>query len=284
LEEKKSLDSSFHPNSHGGNRNPKLTEFEHQKIRGLLWLLAKEDPTRKLRSYVEEVNKNGFSIGREFVRKIFKEWQWSWKKPSYKQLHKYLPSNLRRYKEYVEWIGNQDLKKIKFMDEVHYVSKQVSHTRALGEIGENVILLRTEHFAETYSFTCLCSLDEVDPIFITAKETTTDQSDFFHFVIKCITSNRLKPGDTLVCDNCSIHSGSETWESLMLILDTMDIDLRYLPPYSPEFNPCELVFAQSKHYLRNYRCASLPLHLDIAASFAIVTYDNVKSYYQKCCT
>jgi len=41
---------------------------------------------------------------------------------------------LERYQKYVDWIGVQDLTKVKFMDEVHNVSKQVSHTRALGDI------------------------------------------------------------------------------------------------------------------------------------------------------
>jgi len=44
------------------------------------------------------------------------------------------------------------------MDEVHFVSKDVSRRRALGPSGVNIILIRNEHFAETYSFSCLTNL------------------------------------------------------------------------------------------------------------------------------
>ncbi len=54
---------------------------------------------------------------------IVVEWKWSWKKPAYKQLLKYTPENLRRYQDYVNWIAEQDLTKLKFMDEVHFVAE-----------------------------------------------------------------------------------------------------------------------------------------------------------------
>jgi hypothetical protein len=60
---------------------------------------------------------------REYIREIFKQWKWSWKKPSFKQLQKYTPDNLEKYAAYVKWIPLQDLSKLKFMDEVHFVAK-----------------------------------------------------------------------------------------------------------------------------------------------------------------
>ena len=86
-------------------------------------MLAKEDPTQKISDYVSELQLHGFYVKREFVRSIFKSWKWSWKKPSSKQLLKYTSINMEKYQNYVNWIAEQDLSKIKFMDEVHYVCK-----------------------------------------------------------------------------------------------------------------------------------------------------------------
>ena len=70
-------------------RYSKFTNEEHQKLRALLWILAKEDPTRKILDYVNELQMYGFNVKREFVRLIFNTWKWSWKRPSFKQLQKY---------------------------------------------------------------------------------------------------------------------------------------------------------------------------------------------------
>jgi hypothetical protein len=105
-------------------RNVKFTIAQHKKIRAYLWVLCKEDPTRHLNDYVHELAEIGFSVSTEFVRQIFIGWKWSFKKPSYKQMLKYTKDNMKRYKDYIEWIALQDLKKLKFLDEVHFVSKR----------------------------------------------------------------------------------------------------------------------------------------------------------------
>jgi hypothetical protein len=89
-----------------------------------LWLLCKEDPTRQLADYVSELEEIGFFVSTEFVRKIFMGWKWSFKKPAHKQLQKYTAENVKRYHDYIDWIATQDLSKLKFMDEVHFVSKR----------------------------------------------------------------------------------------------------------------------------------------------------------------
>jgi len=229
---------------------------------------------------VRHVQELGYDCEREFIRRIFKAWRWSWKKPAYKQIQKYTPENIERYNAYGAWILEQDLKKIKFMDEVHFVSKDCSRNSAVGPIGENVILLRNEHFAETYSASCLCSLEnQEDPVFISLRKETNSQLDFLTYIVQCIQAKHLKSGDTLVLDNASIHSGSESFEALILLLQICDIRIEYLPPYSPEYNPCENIFAQVKNYLRHYRDIELPLSIEIATAFSLISHENVSKYY-----
>jgi len=58
--------------------------------------------------------------------------------------------------------------------------------------------------------------------------------------------------------------------------------MKYLPAYSPEFNPCELVFAKVKNILRHNRDFSIPMYYNVLMAFAGVSHENLVNYYNKC--
>ena len=57
----------------------------------------------------------------------------------------------------------------------------------------------------------------------------------------------LNPNDIVIMDNLSSHKVKGVREAIELA----GADLAYLPPYSPDFNPIEQVFAKLKHLLRS---------------------------------
>jgi len=56
----------------------------------------------------------------------------------------------------------------------------------------------------------------------------------------------LRPGDLVVMDNLSSHKGPRVRK----LIEAAGASLRYLPPYSPDFNPIENAFAKLKALLR----------------------------------
>ena len=56
----------------------------------------------------------------------------------------------------------------------------------------------------------------------------------------------LRPGDVVVMDNLSSHKGPRVRE----MIEAAGAELRYLPPYSPDFNPIENAFSKLKALLR----------------------------------
>ena len=56
----------------------------------------------------------------------------------------------------------------------------------------------------------------------------------------------LRPGDLVIMDNLSSHKGPRVRE----LIEAAGASLRYLPPYSPDFNPIENAFAKLKARLR----------------------------------
>lgn len=57
----------------------------------------------------------------------------------------------------------------------------------------------------------------------------------------------LKANDIVIMDNLSSHKVKGVREAI----EVAGADLVYLPPYSPDFNPIEQVFAKIKHLLRS---------------------------------
>jgi transposase len=56
----------------------------------------------------------------------------------------------------------------------------------------------------------------------------------------------LRPGDVVIMDNLSSHKG----DKVRNLIEAAGATLRFLPPYSPDFNPIENAFAKLKALLR----------------------------------
>ena len=92
----------------------------------------------------------------------------------------------------------------------------------------------------------------------------------------------LSAGDVLVVDNASIHFASAIRGELLAILASFGITLVFLPTYSPECNPCELVFSYVKRFLRNNRDPRKPLLGELLRAFARVDFKLMRSFYLHC--
>ena len=70
--------------------------------------------------------------------------------------------------------------------------------------------------------------------------------DAFETYVAKVLVPELEPGDIVVMDNLSSHKGPRVRE----MVEAAGAELRYLPPYSPDFNPIEMAFAKLKALLR----------------------------------
>ena len=66
----------------------------------------------------------------------------------------------------------------------------------------------------------------------------------------------LERSDAVIVDNCGFHHGHFVEPILTALLANCGVRLLFQPPYSPEFNTCELCFHDIKKFLpRNQRLA-----------------------------
>lgn len=168
--------------------------------------------------------------------------------------------------------------------------------RGVGPCGETLHATNNIDLNETIKVFLLTDCTRSPPVFVTMQKDGgsggSDGSgsggrgnngyDFMNFILTCIRQGALVAGDVLVLDNAPIHKRNSIMGMLAAVLRAAQVTLVFLPTYSPELNPCELVFAQCKHYLRTDRRMSYPFWYEIARGFAKTTVLDILNYYYKC--
>ena len=75
-------------------------------------------------------------------------------------------------------------------------------------------------------------------------------ADVFTAFVEQVLCPALRPGDIVVMDNLSSHKGRRVVE----LIQSAGAQALYLPPYSPDLNPIEMVFSKVKQALRSLAC------------------------------
>ena len=74
--------------------------------------------------------------------------------------------------------------------------------------------------------------------------------DVFEAFVKQVLLPQLTVGDVVILDNLSSHRRA----SIRTLIESAGAQLLFLPPYSPDLNPIELVFSKIKQLLRSLAC------------------------------
>jgi transposase len=104
-------------------------------------------------------------------------------------------------------------------------------------------------------------------------------STTFRAYVEQVLVPTLRRGDVVVLDNLAAHKQPE----VRLAIEQAGAQLRFLPPYSPDFNPIELAFAKLKAFFR----AARPRTFDdvcalMATALALFLPDECAHYVRHC--
>ena len=75
-------------------------------------------------------------------------------------------------------------------------------------------------------------------------------ADIFESFIAQVLVPELRSGDVVIMDNLSSHKRQRTRD----LIEAAGATLEFLPPYSPDLNPIEMVFSKIKQLLRSLAC------------------------------
>jgi len=74
--------------------------------------------------------------------------------------------------------------------------------------------------------------------------------EVFEAFVAQVLVPKLRPGDVVVLDNLSSHKRDSTRR----LIEAAGAAVLFLPPYSPDLNPIEMIFAKIKQRLRSLGC------------------------------
>jgi len=101
----------------------------------------------------------------------------------------------------------------------------------------------------------------------------------FQAYVEQVLAPTLRRGDVVVLDNLAVHKQP----AVRAAVEAAGATLRFLPPYSPDFNPIEMAFAKLKAFMR----AARPRTFDqvtalTAAALALFTPAECRNYVRHC--
>ncbi len=89
----------------------------------------------------------------------------------------------------------------------------------------------------------------------------------------------LGPGHVLVLDNLSVHKTA----AARAAVEAAGCTLCFLPAYSPDFNPIELIFSQLKAHLRGAAARTFDRLVDaIGVAFDQITAADIQACFRHC--
>jgi transposase len=143
------------------------------------------------------------------------------------------------------WKADQaslDPRKLVFIDETGTNTKIV---RLYGRAPRGRRLIGKQPFGhwKTTTFTAALRCDGITAPFVL--DGAMNRDAFLAYVDQGLCPT-LSPGDIVIMDNLSAHKG----EAVRKLIEDQGAELRFLPPYSPDLNPIELVFPKLKGHLR----------------------------------
>ncbi|XP_068761267.1 uncharacterized protein [Montipora capricornis] len=211
------------------------------------------------------------------LQKDMNDAKWTWKKLTQPVAEKFSPENLNYCQEFVNYIYTVDPYKLKFFDESGIKLPDV------GRPNYRHSLIGTPA-VETLNL--LCGLDGI--IYANTIDGTSNSMTFLNFFEE--SSNVFFPdgkppynyGDHIIMDNAPIHH-NRAGEALGEWLDDIGCTLVYLPTYSPEFNPAELVFNKLKTILKRFEFRELlrdNLHVAVYEALKTRTQEHMSGFFR----
>lgn len=70
-------------------------------------------------------------------------------------------------------------------------------------------------------------------------------------MIEVVKVGFIHHGDVFVCDNVAVHITANIQDFLLCVVEEWEVEIKFLPTYSPKLNLCELVFVLVKKLLHS---------------------------------
>ncbi len=109
-------------------------------------------------------------------------------------------------------------------------------------------------------------------------EWATDSLAFLTFVQTMLVP-QLRPGHIVIMDNVNFHKHRQVEEAI----ERAGARLLFLPPYSPDLSPIELMWSKLKHYLKKKVARTMAdFHQALLEAFETLTEYDFEAWFDDC--
>ena len=135
-----------------------------------------------------------------------------------------------------------DPKRLVFLDESG-VSSKMARVRGRCRRGQRLVAAIPHGHWQTLTFIAALRHDRIDAPMVL--DGPIDGAAFLTYVCRFLIPT-LAPGDLVIADNLGAHKSQAVREAI----EAAGASICFLPPYSPDLNPIELMFAKLKALLK----------------------------------
>ena len=185
------------------------------------------------------------------------------------------PDVVQKRNEWVQTISKSDSDKLVFLDEsgvntdmTRHYGRAVGKERAVDKVPENTKTITT----------ILSSIRLNGETAYTTYSGGTTGERFVEYLEKVLIPT-LHEGDIVIMDNMRSHHVKKVAE----VLQKAKIQLLYLPPYSPDFNPIEKMWSKMKAIMRKMKIRDITLLPDaVKKALGYVCPSDCKGWFRSC--
>lgn len=152
------------------------------------------------------------------------------------------PQIARRRAQWKKYQGRLDPRRLVFIDET-WAKTNMTPIRGWAPRGTKLIARAPFGKWRTLTFLAALRHDRIDAPCVL--DGPINGQSFTAWVEQCLVPT-LNPGDVVIMDNLGSHKGQAVRQAIR----SAGARLLFLPPYSPDLNPIEQVFAKLKLLLR----------------------------------
>lgn len=241
------------PEPHGGGNPPLIPE----ELMGALIDLVAEAPDRTVEELCDEWKKrHGVRPSRSSMTRSLGRAGITRKRKRFRPSEQQRPDVEEKRERFVKEAATKDPERLVFLDES---GSNIAMATLYGRAprGERVVDYKPANWGGNITMVAAITLD--GPISHSTYDGAMNKERFIEFTVEELCPV-LRPGDIVVMDNLRAHHAPEVREAI----ENVGAELWFLPPYSPDLNPIELMWSVVKEKLRR---ASLRVASAVKAAF-----------------
>ena len=221
------------------------------------------------------------------VRNHMGDGKWTWKRMVRPAAEKFTQQNIEYCQEFLDYISTVDPYRLKFFDESGITLPDVGNPNyGHSLVGTPCVEIFRNMQTPNITLNLLCGAEGI--MYANTLLGPSDTLKFLNFFAEASQNYQpdgrpiLEYADHIILDNCAIHH-FEGGQILGEWLDNIGCILVYLPTYSPEFNPAELVFNKLKKIMKRLEYRTLlrdNLHVAVNEALKQINSADMRGFYR----